>query len=119
MQEVISETLVDSIPKDGLFDILLHYGLFLGALFQLVCIFAVTFVPARDDENVSSWLALPLCLCSGSASGWVSLISKSPRIATNRRESPRIATNRRESPRIAVGSTAVRIIRYVRRLLCA
>ena len=54
MQEVISETLVDSIPKDGLFDILLHYGLFLGALFQLVCIFAVTFVPASDDENVSS-----------------------------------------------------------------
>ena len=40
---------------------------------------------------------------------WVSLISKSPRIAANRHE----------SPRIAVGSTAVRIIRYVRRLLCA
>ena len=63
MQEVISETLVDSIPKDGLFDILLHYGLFLGALFQLVCIFAVTFVPASDDENVSSCSGL----CSGSA----------------------------------------------------
>ena len=60
MQEVISETLVDSIPKDGLFDILLHYGLFLGALFQLVCIFAVTFVPASDDENVSSCSA-PVC----------------------------------------------------------
>ena len=32
---------------------------------------------------------------------WVSLISESPRIATNRRESPRIAANRHESPRIA------------------
>ena len=32
---------------------------------------------------------------------WVSLISKSPRIATNCRESPRIAANHHESPRIA------------------
>ena len=68
MQEVISETLVDAIPKDGLFDILLHYGLFLGALFQLVCIFAVTFVPASDDENVSSSLLTSTRLESSSGS---------------------------------------------------
>ena len=53
MQEVVSETLLDSIPKDGLFDMLLHYGLLLGALFQLVCIFAVVFVPTSEEERVS------------------------------------------------------------------
>ncbi|KAK2194229.1 hypothetical protein NP493_1g03023 [Ridgeia piscesae] len=51
MQEVVSETLLDSIPKDGLFDMLLHYGLLLGALFQLVCIFAVVFVPTSEEER--------------------------------------------------------------------
>ncbi len=37
----------------ALLDTVLHYALFLGAIFQLVCIFAVIFVPPKQDEKVS------------------------------------------------------------------
>ena len=37
----------------SLIDTILHYALFLGAIFQLVCIFAVIFVPPKQDEKVS------------------------------------------------------------------
>ena len=42
--------LVDS-TGNGVLDTFLHYGLFLGAIFQLVCIFAVIFVPSKGDED--------------------------------------------------------------------
>ena len=37
----------------GVVDTFLHYGLFLGAIFQLVCIFAVVVIPQREDDKVS------------------------------------------------------------------
>ena len=40
----------------SLLDTILHYALFLGAILQLVCIFAVIFVPPRQDEKVSIFL---------------------------------------------------------------
>ncbi|XP_074645650.1 uncharacterized protein LOC141901945 [Tubulanus polymorphus] len=36
---------------NAIFDTFLHYALFLGAIFQLVCIFAVVFIPQSDDEQ--------------------------------------------------------------------
>ena len=32
----------------------LHYGLFLGAIFQIACIFAVIFIPYSENEEVST-----------------------------------------------------------------
>ena len=49
------EELVDSTGNDIL-DVLLKYGLYLGAIFQLICIFAVIFVPATDNEKVNNIL---------------------------------------------------------------
>ena len=49
---MMSSNLVDSAGSDVL-DTLLHYGLFVGAIFQLVCIFAVILVPAKEEEPVS------------------------------------------------------------------
>ena len=42
-----------SLTETDLFDEVLKYGLFLGAIFQLVCIGAVILIPARDDKRVS------------------------------------------------------------------
>ncbi|XP_063861602.1 protein anon-73B1-like isoform X1 [Scylla paramamosain] len=42
-----------SLAETDIFDEVLKYGLFLGAIFQLVCIGAVMFVPSRDDRRVS------------------------------------------------------------------
>lgn len=41
-----------SLTETDIFDEVLKYGLFLGAIFQLVCIGAVMFVPSRDDKRV-------------------------------------------------------------------
>ncbi|XP_027216728.1 protein anon-73B1 [Penaeus vannamei] len=40
-----------SLTETDIFDEVLKYGLFLGAIFQLVCIGAVIFVPSRDDKR--------------------------------------------------------------------
>ncbi|KAK3874768.1 hypothetical protein Pcinc_020330 [Petrolisthes cinctipes] len=40
-----------SLTETDIFDEVLKYGLFLGAIFQLVCIGAVMFVPSRDDKR--------------------------------------------------------------------
>ncbi|XP_076029605.1 protein MANBAL [Oratosquilla oratoria] len=40
-----------SLTETDMFDEVLKYGLFLGAIFQLVCIGAVIFVPSRDDKK--------------------------------------------------------------------
>ena len=36
------------------FDYALHYGLLIGAIFQLVCIAAIVFIPAKPDEEATS-----------------------------------------------------------------
>ena len=33
------------------FDHFLHYGLFLGAIFQLICIAAIVIIPPKSDED--------------------------------------------------------------------
>lgn len=48
----MEQELVDS-SGNWLLDTMLHYGLFLGAIFQLVCIFAVILVPSKEEEPVS------------------------------------------------------------------
>lgn len=42
----------DLIPELTLFDQVLKYGLMLGAVFQLICIFAVVFIPRSEQEQV-------------------------------------------------------------------
>ena len=54
--------LVDS-SGNGLLDTLLHYGLFMGAIFQLICIFAVILVPSKDDEPVRFFKNLTAFFC--------------------------------------------------------
>lgn len=34
----------------------LHYGLLLGAAFQLVCIFAIIFIPKSESEQVAKYI---------------------------------------------------------------
>lgn len=51
------DELVDSTGSSFL-DTVLHYGLFLGAIFQLVCIFAVIFVPQSEEEKVINHVLL-------------------------------------------------------------
>jgi len=48
-----SESLDDLIDSTGssLFDWVLKISLFIGAIFQLVCIFAVILLPGRTSEN--------------------------------------------------------------------
>jgi hypothetical protein len=36
------------------FDHFLHYGLFLGAIFQLICIAAIVIIPPKSDEDEDS-----------------------------------------------------------------
>ena len=36
------------------FDHFLHYGLFLGAIFQLICIAAIVIIPPKSDEEEDS-----------------------------------------------------------------
>ena len=57
------EQLISDSTSYSLLDTILHYALFLGAIFQLVCIFAVIFVPPRQDEKVSIFLLTSLNLC--------------------------------------------------------
>lgn len=40
-----------SLTETTFLDEMLKYGLFLGAIFQIVCIGAVIFVPSRDDRR--------------------------------------------------------------------
>ncbi|KAL3852455.1 hypothetical protein ACJMK2_016089 [Sinanodonta woodiana] len=40
-----------TVDEPNFLDNVLHYGLFLGALFQLVCIFAVIVLPKSDYEE--------------------------------------------------------------------
>ena len=47
----MEEELVDSTGYP-LLDAIIHYGLFVGAVFQLICIFAVIFVPKMEHEQV-------------------------------------------------------------------
>ncbi len=43
MEQLTELTLVDTV---------LHFSLFLGALLQLICIFAVVFVPTKKEDKV-------------------------------------------------------------------
>ena len=43
--------LIDSTGSP-LLDKFMHIGLFVGAIFQLICIFALVFLPAKTDEMV-------------------------------------------------------------------
>ena len=49
----MEDDLVDLVDStgNGILDTFLHYGLFLGAIFQLMCIFAVIFVPSKGEEE--------------------------------------------------------------------
>lgn len=42
-----------TLDETTLLDNFLYYGLFAGAIFQLVCIFAVVFVPQSENEEVN------------------------------------------------------------------
>ena len=45
-----------ALDEPTLLDNILYYGLFVGALFQLICIFSVVFIPQSENEDVSSYL---------------------------------------------------------------
>ena len=52
-----------SLTETTMFDEVLKYGLFLGAIFQIVCIAAVIFVPSKDDRKVSFYAEGPVNFC--------------------------------------------------------
>lgn len=39
------------IEEPTLFENILHYGLFVGAIFQIICILAVIFIPKSESEQ--------------------------------------------------------------------
>lgn len=41
------------IEEPTLFENILHYGLFVGAIFQIICILAVIFIPKSESEQVN------------------------------------------------------------------
>ena len=45
-----------ALDEPTLLDNILYYGLFVGALFQLICIFSVVFIPQSENEDVSPYL---------------------------------------------------------------
>ena len=51
MANVGGDELIDS-SGSGVFDNILHFSLFVGAIFQLVCIFSVIFLPSTSEEKV-------------------------------------------------------------------
>ena len=46
------EDLVDS-SGNAVIDTILQYGLFVGAIFQIMCIFAVILLPSKDNPKVN------------------------------------------------------------------
>lgn len=44
-----------TVDEPTLVDSILFYGLFLGAIFQIVCILSVVFVPKSTEEQVRNW----------------------------------------------------------------
>ena len=44
--------MVIEIDQPTLLDTVLQYGLFVGAMFQLVCVFAVVLIPQTKSEEV-------------------------------------------------------------------
>ena len=46
----------------SLLDTVLKYGLFLGAVFQLICIFAVIFIPSNIEEVCIVYILMVLVL---------------------------------------------------------
>lgn len=44
------------IDEPTFVETVLHYGLLLGAVFQLVCIFAVIFIPQSQNDQVNIML---------------------------------------------------------------
>ena len=40
------------IGETDYFDECIKYGLFIGAIFQIICIGAVVFVPSKEDKKV-------------------------------------------------------------------
>ena len=47
-----NEPLVLIESTNGILDVLLQYGLYLGAVFQLICIFAAVLIPTSADGQV-------------------------------------------------------------------
>ena len=41
-----------TLDEPSMLDNVLYYGLFLGAIFQIVCIAAVVFIPHSENEEV-------------------------------------------------------------------
>ena len=41
-----------TLDEPSVLETFLHYGLFLGAMFQIACMFAVVFIPYSENEDV-------------------------------------------------------------------
>jgi len=45
------EKIAALIPKETWYEQIIRYGLYVGAVFQMICILAVILLPASDDEK--------------------------------------------------------------------
>jgi len=45
------EKIAALIPKETWYELMIRYGLYIGAFFQLVCILAVILLPASEEEK--------------------------------------------------------------------
>jgi len=48
------EKIAQLIPKETWYEVLIRYGLYVGAVFQLICILAVILLPAETEDKDSS-----------------------------------------------------------------
>jgi hypothetical protein len=54
--DFIASNMAIEIDEPNFLENFLHYGLLLGAAFQLVCIFAVIFIPKSENEQVAKYI---------------------------------------------------------------
>lgn len=55
LYEVLTKGVMFKMEDRTLWELVLHYGLFLGGIFQLICILAIVIVPSDnsvDDEGI-------------------------------------------------------------------
>ena len=43
-----------ALMETSVYDEILKYGLYIGAVFQLMCIAAIVFIPSKDEKKVRS-----------------------------------------------------------------